>query len=197
MCQTLFLAFYMICLIGFSVLFTPTVNLTLHTAKNARAQRGGVAELGLEPTWTSCKVGVGKRRTVEQSPLRALFLSIKNDWITATPVIYRSFEAAFLLRWAELSRSSGNRTVHQPVLCALWSLLEKVCTPAPEHGSSATVLSSPSLCSAFWFLFLNLSIHLRTASCQFSLPSVSNMSLPLVLTASAFLQDPVNFGLSS
>lgn len=41
-------------------------------------------------------------------PPDSRFLSIKNDWITATPIIYRLFKAAFMLQWAELSHYNGN-----------------------------------------------------------------------------------------
>lgn len=86
----------MIYLIEFSVLFTTTVSLMLHTAKHAKVQSDGVAEPGLEPTWTSYRVGVCKLWTVSKAPPlpHCPFLSVRNDWITAAPIIYVLFKAA-------------------------------------------------------------------------------------------------------
>ena len=70
--------------------------------RTLRLQSDGMVEPGLEPTWTSCRVGVCKLHCRAKSPLPP-FLSVKNYWIMVTVIIYICFKAAFVPQRAELS----------------------------------------------------------------------------------------------
>lgn len=67
----------------------------------------------------------------------APFLSVNNYRITATPVIYMSSRAAFVLRWAELSSYNRSSTVREGFFTFAVRPFVEVCHPC----SGACVLS--------------------------------------------------------